>query len=157
MADPRVVGWYQNARLYRECQSPPKGSNRVAPAVDGAYHATAKESDCKMLQPDARTLAVPRDRDVDGGMGRYVCYAEGSQHRGFLKRLFEFIESRGKGSEKRHGSGGQGWQTDPPRRKEVEDAAVREVIRYYRTLGYDIHDCQDEKCGWDLEASTTTA
>jgi hypothetical protein len=156
VADSHVVGWYKKARVYREWQSPPSGSNRLFRGDDCGYYVTAKRQGCKLLHPDARTLAVPRAREVDGGMGRYVWYAEGAQHTAFLKELFDFIRLGGKASQKaprtKKGGGGQGWQTDPRRRKLIEEAAVREVMRYYLKLGYCIDDRQDEHCGWDLVA-----
>jgi hypothetical protein len=89
-------------------------------------------------------------------MGRYVWYAEGTQHRPFLNELFKFIGSGGKAGKKirptKGGGGGQGWQADPRQRKKIEGAAIREVMRYYTDLHYKIRDRQDDKCGWDLEA-----
>jgi hypothetical protein len=134
VANSHVVGWYKNARVYREWHSPPSGSNRLFRDHRCGYYVTAK--DCKRLDPDARlTLAVPRAREVDGGMGRYVWYADGAQHKPFLKQLFDFIKSGGKAGRKDPGAnngGGRGWQIDPRRRKRIEEAAVYEVMRYYR-------------------------
>jgi Domain of unknown function (DUF3883) len=157
VADSRVAGWYKNARVYRERQSPVPGSKRFFRGHECGYYVTAKKQDCKLLDPDARTLAVPRAREVDGGMGRYVWYAEGAQHAEFLEQLFDFIRSGGKSNQNgamRAGRGGQGWQTDPRRRKRIEEAAVREVMRYYgKDLRYEVTDRQTEHCGWDLEAT----
>ncbi len=142
VANSYVVRWYKNARVYHEWQAPPPGSSR--PFGDGkcGYYVTAKKSDCKLLDPDARTLAVPRARDVKGGMGRYVWYAEGAQHKAFLKKLYDFIRADGKTGPRKPGAktgGGAGWQIDPRRRKRIETAAVREVMRYYgKELGYKI-------------------
>jgi hypothetical protein len=157
VANSRVVGWYKNARVYRELHRPLPGSKRLFQGVECGYYVMARTQDCKLLHPDARTLAVPRARDVDGGMGRYVWYAEGARHKAFLKKLFDFIRSGGRARPRKlvpkSGGGGQGWQTDPRRRKRIEEAAVREVIRYYRELGYTVDDRQNEHCGWDLEAT----
>lgn len=148
-----VVGWYKNARLFRKWQDPPTGSNRVYQNDHIGYYATAKTADCTLLDRDARTLQVPRARDSEGGMGRYVWYAEDSRYRPFLQRLFAFIESGGKlPRRKLVKRSNRAWQVDPRKRKKVEDAAIREVIRYYGTLGYKIKDRQSDNAGWDLEA-----
>ncbi|HUG82134.1 MAG TPA: DUF3883 domain-containing protein [Bryobacterales bacterium] len=148
-----VVGWYQNARLYRKWQDPPVGSNRVYQNDPIGYYATAKTSDCTLLDRDARMLRVPRAREVEGGMGRYVWYAEDPLHRGFLQRLFALVESGGKMPRRKSAKrAGRAWQADPRKRKKVEDAAIREVIRYYDSLGYHIKDRQPDNAGWDLEA-----
>jgi hypothetical protein len=44
------------------------------------------------------------------------------------------------------------FQADPRKRKAVEDAAVQEVMRHFKSLGYEIRDRQRENVGWDLEA-----
>ena len=156
VANSHVVGWYKNARIYREWQSAPPGSERTFRGDECGYYVTAKQEDCQRLDPDARTLAVPRAREVNGGMGRYVWYAEGEHHKQFLEELFDFINSGGKATARKPGGkkgGGAGWQIDPRRRKRIEEAAVREVMRYYRKeLNYDVKDRQNEHCGWDLEA-----
>ena len=89
--------------------------------------------------------------------GRYVWYAEGEQHKQFLEDLFEFIKAGGRSKPKnsvRNSKGGHGWQVDPRRRKQIETAAIRCVMNYYgKELQYEVKDRQDEKCGWDLEAS----
>lgn len=109
-----------------------------------------------LLPPDARTLAVPRARDIAGGMGRYVWYAEGERHKRFLQKLFRFIQTDGREGlrkfDRKHRGGG-GWQSDPHRRRQIEDAATREVKRYYEDLGYEIERVENEHRGWDLEAT----
>lgn len=44
------------------------------------------------------------------------------------------------------------YQSDPRKRKLIEDAAIQETIRHFRALGFEIHDRQSESVGWDLEA-----
>lgn len=156
VANSCVVGWYKNARVYRKLHSAPPGSKRTFRGHDCGYYVTAKES--KLLEPGARlTMPVPRAREIDGGMGRYVWYPEGEQHRHFRRELLGFIRSDGtprveNANRKPHG--GHGWQVDPRRRKQIEAAAVREVMRYYgKELKYDVRDRQDDHCGWDLEAA----
>ena len=68
-SNSHVVGWYMNARVYREWQSAPSGSKRTFRSQECGYYVAAAESDCKRLDPDARTLSVPKAREVEGGMG----------------------------------------------------------------------------------------
>lgn len=155
VAKSHVVGWYKEARLYREWQPAPAGSKRNFGKEECGFYAEAKASNCVLLHPDARkTLAVPRARDVVGGMGRYVWYAEGPQHKPFLKELFKLVDSDGNVKQmlpKRKG-GGRGWMNDPSERKRIEEAAIREVGRYYAGIGYAVRDRQKHCVGWDLEA-----
>ncbi len=150
-----VIGWYKHARLYRACQPPPNGSNRIYKGDPIGYYAVAKATDCQLLlDPDDRTFPVPRARKARGGMGRYIWYPDPHRFRGFLKRLFRFIESKKMGStEKRtKNKPGAEWQLDPRKRKKIEESAVDLTSRFYRRLKYNIHDRQDDHVGWDLEA-----
>jgi hypothetical protein len=151
-----VVGWYEDARVYRKRQYPPRGANRAVGRHQCGYYVTAKFSECKILDSDARPAwPVPRAKNVKGGMGRYVWYAEGEARKPFLKRLLRFIDSGGKAGPWKAGArkgSGKGWQLDPRKRKKIEDAAIDETIRFYAGLGYAIKDRQDEHVGWDLEA-----
>lgn len=157
VANSHVVGWYKNARVYRKAQPAPHGSERTFLGEESGYYFSAKRKGCKLLKKDARTLPVPRAWKVDGGMSRYVWYAEDQHHEPFLKELFDFIESDGRASARKldgKKGGGRGWQVDPRRRKLIEEAAVRRVMQYYgNELGYQIDDRQHEHCGWDLEVT----
>lgn len=156
-----VVGWYKNARVYRKWQPSPSGSRRVDQGQDCGFHIMAKKGDCTRLDPDARTMHVPRAKEVEGGMGRYVWYAEGERHERFLRELFDFIKSDANPLAKPpigKRAGVRGWQMDPRRRKRIEQAAVSEVMRYYgEELGYEIDDRQNDHCGWDLVAKKNGA
>lgn len=155
VAKSHVVGWYKDARLHREWQPAPSGSNRRFGNEECGFYAEAKASNCVLLHPDARTLAVPRARYVDGGMGRYVWYAEGPQHKPFLNELFKLVASDGRADPappERNGKGRR-WISDHRKRKAIEEAAIREVSRYYEGIGYTIQDRQKDCIGWDLEAA----
>jgi hypothetical protein len=72
VAQSRIVGWYKNARLYRRSQPPPKNSSRSYKGKPIRYLATAKASNCRLLNPDERHFWVPRARERKKAMGRYV-------------------------------------------------------------------------------------
>ncbi len=58
---PLVVGWYEDATLYRSAQIPPKESMRMLPNHDnpGEYFTSAREQDCVRIPPDERTQQIP--------------------------------------------------------------------------------------------------
>lgn len=149
-----VIGWYEHARLYRKWQSPPSGAGRIYVGDPIGYYAVAKSSDCCLLAPDARTMRVPRAWEIEGGMGRYVWYAEGPRHREFLDQLKLLVRSKGRGTSKKPSHRNIGRQMDPRKRKLIEEAAIRQVIGYYQDrLQFLIADRQSENVGWDLEAA----
>ena len=87
-----VVGWYRNARVWRE------GKQRPDPGHDW-YFAKARTEDCTLLGIDARTFKVPRAREDVFGMGqsntRYMFLENGEyDHHAeeFVRELQNFIE-----------------------------------------------------------------
>ena len=65
-----LIGWYQNATVFREWQKPPEGSMRMFQGEPLGYYVRAKEDDCVLLNPEQRTLRVPRASDpVNRGKG----------------------------------------------------------------------------------------
>ncbi len=78
-----VVGWYHNARVWRDQQ---KFGERI-------YFAKARKENCKLLEVPDRTLSVPRARKGIWGRGqsniRYV--EEAAESEDFVCRLRELI------------------------------------------------------------------
>lgn len=69
-----IVGWYNNARLYRKRQPPPPGSGRDVIGNCGDFFATALASNCRLVPASSRNFKVPRR---SGGFGRSnVWYAD---------------------------------------------------------------------------------
>ena len=62
-----VVGWYRNARVWRE------GKRRPDPGHD-CYFAKARTEDCTLLGIDARTFEVPQARKGVFGISRTIRY-----------------------------------------------------------------------------------
>ena len=93
-----LVGWYNNAIVYRRYQPPPQGSGRVFKDVEIGYYAKAKESDCVLLAEEERTLRVPRAEKQMGGLGQsLVWYADSGKvnDKRFRQELIEFIRLYG--------------------------------------------------------------
>ena len=88
-----VVGWYRNARVWRE------GKRRPDPGHD-VYFAKARTEDCILLGVDDRTFDVPRSRKNDGVFGiarniRYTFDDHGNPEPGaeeFVPKLQRYIE-----------------------------------------------------------------
>ena len=87
-----VVGWYRNARVWRE------GKRRPDPGHDW-YFAKARTKDCALLGIDARTFKVPQAREGVFGMGqsntRYTFRENGEyDHHAeeFVRELQKYIE-----------------------------------------------------------------
>ena len=60
-AETVVVGWYENAMVYRERQRPPEDWGRTLPSGKQApYFAKAHKDDCTLIPADKRHLAIPR-------------------------------------------------------------------------------------------------
>ena len=135
-----VVGWYRDARLWRDQQ---RYKRRT-------YFAKARKKNCTLLEADKRMLPVPRARKSEGiwGMGqsniRYV--DENAEAEAFVHRLREHIEAPSAidllGLPPPR-------QTDPALRAKVEKAAIEHVIEYYKD--YECVSVESDNKGWDLE------
>ena len=89
---PLLVGWYENATLYRKAQIPPRESGRNLPNHPnlGEYFTSANKEDCILLPIEERTCTLPRKGE---GFGRSnIWYAE--SHIGFKTRekVINFIK-----------------------------------------------------------------
>jgi hypothetical protein len=65
-----VVGWYENAKVFRERQTPPLGSHRTLPDnKDAPYFAEAQRQDCLLIPDSMRALQILRA--TEPGVGPY--------------------------------------------------------------------------------------
>jgi len=55
-----LVGWYQNATVFRKWQKPPEGSIRMFRGRLLGYYVRAREGESILLKPEERTLRIPR-------------------------------------------------------------------------------------------------
>jgi hypothetical protein len=88
-----IVGWYRNATIYREHQSPPNGSNRTYKGEQFGYYVSADANDVRRLEATARNFPVPYHQK--GGIGQSnVWYAnEPEQHQAFRLEVLRYVES----------------------------------------------------------------
>ena len=143
-----VIGWYQNATVYRYCQ---ERNARRGEVYGSIYHATAAAADAFLLPPDARTLSVPRG---PGGMGQSnVWYAE--MNPTFVKEVRAYIKAYSKAGKPPKPAGkvpGPARQPDILKRLAVEQKAVELTWNHYTQLGYTLTSVEKDNVGWDLEA-----
>ena len=164
-----IVGWYRNARVYRDRQEP-KGELKKARTFRVpktkvkevcTYRAEAAASDCRLLTPDERVLRIaPRKRGSGKGLGRtllYLSQKEDDESRQLEKKLRDFIDSgvivTTPSSAPSTGQAGGGYQADVERRKKIEIAAIEHVTRHFAdNLKYHVESREPDNKGYDLYA-----
>lgn len=146
-----IIGWYKNATVYKEEQKPPESSNRFYGDERVIYRTVAKMDDCTLLPRDERVVRIPRGK---GGMGQSnIWYADNNPSlvKSILKYIYNgILPSLPKIENKRRSNISR--QIDPYKRQLVEKAAVKEVIKHYEKLGYEITSVEQDNIGWDLTA-----
>lgn len=143
-----IVGWYQNATVYAECQPAPSSAARDYGTGNIGFYAKAKVSDCTLLELDERQFEVPRGKGYPGRSN--VFYADANPQ--FAVDVLKYIAT-GKLPKGKKGNEKGARQHDPLKRIEVEKAAIKAVETHYKSLGYKIESVEREKVGWDLTAS----
>lgn len=147
-----VVGWFENARVWRERQEiTSRGSREGWP-----FLAEAKAGNCLLLPADSRTLRLPSATSKRWGLGQSnVRYVDDARSRSFVSRLMRYMAdptSRESSSRDRGGeSSGAPRQSDPFLRAKVEKAAIARVTRFYENQGFDWTSIERDNKGWDLE------
>jgi hypothetical protein len=147
-----IVGWYRDAKLFREYQDAPRGLRRIHKGKSLGYLATAIEKNCKLLLEDERLFKVPRGK---GWMGQSnVWYCDSDKRLSFKKEVLRYIKTRELPHPKTRATiqSTGGYQRDWKKRVEVERAACERVERHFRKLGYVVFSVEDECLGWDFTA-----
>lgn len=126
----RIVGWYKNARVYREWEAPAVGSKRKK---DNYYfNIEAKIDDSVLLPVDERTFEIPKATKEGPGIGRSsIWYAEGEKNKELVKKVMEYILNYNK----------KGNITEPVMKNkpdvllktEIERKPVKKVALYYES------------------------
>jgi hypothetical protein len=152
-----VVGWYRNARVYRDAEPAPQPrlmpNGEVIPVT-----AQAQATDAVLLPPTARTFRIESRRTADVGFGQSPAWYGGSEVDNLVRAYIDRAEQRiSKSRAKRSGTGKGGHrQSDPELRKAVEEAAIRHAGIYFQSdVGgaCEVVSVEREAKGWDLEAS----
>ncbi|MEC4094991.1 protein NO VEIN domain-containing protein [Myroides odoratimimus] len=138
----RVIGWYENATVYRKSKLI-KGEARIFEGNNLPYFVKAKAKDTFLFPVDSRIEMVPRGKN---GMGQSnVWYCE--ENDVFKKRILKIVSEGGKIKASKRGK----IEIDIEKKQQVERNAIEHVSNYYATLGYDVVSVEDDNVGWDLE------
>jgi hypothetical protein len=76
-----VVGWYRNAKVYRDWQPPPSGSARRHSETDCGYYVTASEEDAILLPLHERVFPIPQKGKGEFGQSNIWYANDPAQHR----------------------------------------------------------------------------
>ena len=122
-----IVGWYINARVYREYRRP---TDQGAPHIENSvveYRTEAASHAGLLLAPDARTFTIPTFREQAGGYGQSPTWY-GLNDPNFRRSVLEYV--------KRDGSRGPSpppHNPDPVNRRAIEQFAVDHATNYFRS------------------------
>lgn len=164
-----VVGWYDNATVYRDRQQPKGALKRARTYRDPysrerhtlSFQVEADEKVCRLLAPEERVLWIPPrkkgDKGIPGQSPVYFPERQAEVGPEIARRIRHFIETGkalplAEAVSPKSGSKGNRFQLDPERRKEIEDTAMRIVTGHFEALGYDVDDVSATKLGYDLVA-----
>lgn len=149
----RVVGYYLDAKVYRERQEHgryPTAQHRADKL--GSFMVSAKARNAVLLDPDSRVIQLGRGEGWIGQANWW--FPERSDGEGvprFLRQVRSLLASgpasRTTGKKSR---GAWGGARDPERNAKVEQAAIDFVQRHFSELT--IKSVEKENKGWDLEA-----
>ncbi|EKO3534169.1 DUF3883 domain-containing protein [Vibrio fluvialis] len=141
-----VVGWYNNATVYREFQyfaSVPELQSKNG--LEG-YRIFARSVDAKLLPIDERIIQIPRK--TAGSIGQSnVWYGDSEIGLNIASEVTALV----KGEQKRR-KPQESRSTDPEHNSKIEKAAIKQAWKYYENLGYSLTSVEKDYVGWDLEA-----
>lgn len=142
-----VVGWYKNARLYRQPQQLNLGQRADHPW----YTCVTKSSNAVLLPVNLRIFATPTDGPGQTNAWYVMQYAAQTKYMRDFRRFRKNPATYGvvkvrKGNKK-------GWLQDVERRKAIEIAAMTATELYFTKLGYIIKYVHKDNVGWDIEAT----
>ena len=144
-----VVGWYENARLFRSVQKITSTNNRKGHPYYLAVTSIIKGT---LLPIHLRKFELPAD-----GPGQTNAWyvSEYANSKTFLQKFYTFKASPNDYKIKLFdgkATGGAGWELDAEKRKKIEVAAMDATAEYFKEKGFDITYVHLDKVGWDLEA-----
>lgn len=151
-----VVGWYRNARVYREreyFEKPPSGQHRLDKHKE-SYRVRARAKNAVLIPLKQRNIRLGRGK---GWIGQANWWFPEKQSNGAIRRFVDTIRARldaglelAPGNTGGSGNGKWGGKSDPLRNAQVEEGAILKVREHF--VGYRIKSVEKDNLGWDLEA-----
>lgn len=150
-----IIGWYKNARVYREEQEPPKRRSfkYQRKTISPGYHIRVLAQDATLIPVHNRVFPVPVTHKGFGSQ-TFVSYLEKNTNevKKFKKQLKQYITNVATGDYSPPKKGKR-KPIDQERKLLIEKTAVDKSIEYYRDRGYDIESVEKDNIGYDLLAT----
>jgi hypothetical protein len=146
-----IVGWYSNARVFREAQPPL--TPRIIENDPVFYRVEAAFTDCVLLLPDARNFPIPSNKERKGGYGMSPIWY-GLADPNFRRSIYSYVLSGGS-TRRSRSSKGPPRNLDPQNRLAIEKFAMDHAAVYFASKeGGErlVTDVSRGAKGWDLEA-----
>lgn len=145
---PVVIGWYENARVWRRKQ-PGLRSVPTHPGVKIDFQFEASADNAVLLPVSQRLLTVPNRKKGFPGQSPVFFPDESDEMRTWMRKFEKYFDEKKSGqTSSAKKSNGSERNTDAEHNALVEISAIEAVIA---ALGPDYHDRQADNCGWDLE------
>jgi hypothetical protein len=145
-----IVGWYENATVYREYRTDPELGSRVVNSEVIMYSVVARSEDAWLIPPEMRAFRVKTGKGWKGQSN--VWYADGPHHESFRNEVLRYVATQKAAFLEAHRP-----LRDPcihsRDRREVERIAVQTVTDHFRKNGYSVRSVESDNVGWDLEAA----
>lgn len=150
-----VIGWYENARVYRTIQKP---NDKRSFHFNGENHSPeylikAKSKDCTLLAPQQRVFPVPVTHRGFGSQ-TFVSFLQTETYevKQFKQQLMTYISSAKEGKLSLPNKGKRG-KLDHETKLKIEKIAVNLTVDYYVNLGYLVDSVEKDNVGYDLKAT----
>jgi hypothetical protein len=90
--DSVMVGWYEEASVYRTCQRFLQDTSRILPNGSFDYFTSARESDCHLIPENNRIVVIPRG--TEGTLGHSnIWYADSVPGDNVKNRVIQYINN----------------------------------------------------------------
>lgn len=153
-----VIGWYKDARVYRNEREPNRLRffNYDGVRYRPGWHIRVRRSDATLIPPIERTFAVPVTHKGFGSQ-TFVSYLQQNnpEVNQFKRQLLQYIE-RVEAGDYSPPHRGDRQHIDQDTKLLIEKNAVDAAMEHYSTHGYDVTSVESEKIGYDLLATKGT-
>ena len=146
-----IVGWYRNARVYREAQD----GGRIMNGESHNFSAETKIENARLLPVVARSFQVNSSRKAPGeGYGQKPTWYGAPTVNGRVWAYIRSVEGNIAATASKTPSKKPPKNLDTELRRKVERAAVDHATKYYKAIygsACRVHSVEKDAVGWDLE------